>query len=339
MSNPEMPSQIQTVTHAEQGRGKRKDASFETINAPEEFPDVHFTVDTKKLVDYAFAQGDYGSWYFKDSPFGEPIGHPLLMANDLLFLFYETYDGNTAKGLHSHEKLWFHSPVQHGERVTVSGRYTEKYVNRGHGCVVLDAKAYGEDGRLLVHHRGTEVMSTRVADVSHKARAEVKGQRVEGKRNLELPVAKYASLDLPPLSPVVSSSSSFTQNQLNTFSWLARGYRNIHTDIDAARESGSGRTVVQALQQTGLLTKMLVDFFGETWFTDGHLDLRYVSPAYCEERLTAHAAVLGPVEQSGNVLELEVWIDAEDGRRTALGWARCRVGEDPSRPEQLINAE
>lgn len=44
-----------------------------------------------------------------------------LLANDLLFLFYQGYDGNTARGMHTHERLRFHAPAALGEMVTVTG--------------------------------------------------------------------------------------------------------------------------------------------------------------------------------------------------------------------------
>src|SRR5690606_22737729 len=114
---------------------QKKEARYELVEIPERFGPVEVVVDEAKVRAYAFSQGDYGSWYFGESPFGGPVGHPLVLANDLLFLFYEEYDGNTAQGLHTHEDLTFVNPVHVGERVTVSGGYVEKYERRGQGYV------------------------------------------------------------------------------------------------------------------------------------------------------------------------------------------------------------
>ena len=320
-------------THAELGAGRRKDADFDLVEEGEVFEPVSVRIDADKLLSYAFAQGDYGSWYFGDSPFGGPIGHPLLLANDLLFLFYEHYDGNTARGLHTHEQLGFHAPVRFGETVTVSGVYSQKYVSRGRGYVVLEAEARGEDGRLLVTHRGTEIMRTVTSEVAGRSLGSPQGRRVEAVIDASLPVAERARPGIPPRSGVPGVSRHFTQDQMSTFSWLSHGYRNVHTDIERARESGVGRTIVQALQQTGLITQAMVAFFGESWFTSGRLDMRYTHPAFCREQLTVGAAVLG--EADGR-LELEVWVDADTGARTALGWASAAIGSDERRPAPLL---
>ena len=329
MTSAELP------IHAERGAGLRKDADWDLVEIPEDFGPTRAVVDEDKRRAFAFAQGDYGSWYFGDSPFGGPVGHPMLFANDLLFLFYENYDGNTAEGLHTHEQLTFHSPVRAGEHVSFSGRYIEKYVKRGQGYVVLLAEARGDDGRLITTHRGTEIMRTRVEEVAGQSRGSVPARPVLATTEDTVPPVTRAALGLPERSGLVPLSRHFTQDQMNTYSWLAQGYRNVHTDHGRARDSGSERTIVQALQQTGLLVDLLVDFFGETWFTTGELDLRYINPAYCGETLTAHAAVLAPLEDGR--LEIEVWIEKDGGVRTVLGWAKAAVGDSGERPVQLLH--
>ena len=323
----------ETVTHAEAGRGQRKDASFDLVAIPEPFGPVTLTIDQDKLRTFAFAVDDYSSWYFGASPFGGPIGHPILLANDLLFLFYENYDGNTAEGLQSHERLTFHSPARVGETITVSGAYTEKYENRGHGYVVMDAEARGEDGRLIIHHHGTEIMRTRAGEVGGSSKPSEVTRRVSARIDHTLPFAPVAKAGLPGGTGVPGVTRRFHQDQLNSFSWLARGYRNVHTDIDNARKSGVGRTFVQALQQTELIAQAMVQFFGAAWFTSGELDLRYTHPAFTGDELTVRAAV---VSDDGETQELEVWIDTETGIRTALGWARAQIDSDPARPHQLL---
>ncbi|WP_167133098.1 MaoC/PaaZ C-terminal domain-containing protein [Paramicrobacterium chengjingii] len=320
------------ITHAE-AHANGKDASFDAIVIPEPFPSTEVTLDHDRARSYAFAQGDYNSWYFDESPFGGPIGHPLQLANDLLFLFYETYNGNTAEGLQTHEQLRWQSPLHLGETVLVEGGYVERYVNRGHGYVVMEAEARGSDGRSIIAHRGTEIMRTRAGKVSGKSRATPSGRRVVGAPDLSLPSLTRAALGAAAGTPIVGLTRHFTQDQMNVFSWLSHGYRNVHTDIGRARDSGVDRTIVQALQQTGLITEAMVAYFGASWFTTGELDLRYTHPAFCEEDLTVQGAVVG---DDGAAQELEVWIDSQSGHRTALGWARAQVTDDERRPRSLI---
>jgi acyl dehydratase len=312
-----------------------KEARFELVEIPEPMGPVAVTVDRRKVLDYAYSQDDFGSWYFGDSPFGGPVGHPLVLANDLLFLFYENYDGNTAQGLHTHEHLTFHAPVPVGEQVTVTGAYTEKYVRRDQGYVVLEAEARAADGSLLVRHVGREIMRTVAGDVVGRSRAahDERPRSVLGTVDDSVPALTVASLDAPARAGLPARTIAFTQDQMSVFSWAGRGYANVHTDRRKAAASGLDRTIVQAQQQTGFIVSNLVDVFGASFFTSGELDLRFVSPAFVGDELTTSGAVVGAADGR---LELEVWVDKADGTRTALGWASALVGDDVTRPVSLL---
>ncbi|WDZ91021.1 MaoC/PaaZ C-terminal domain-containing protein [Nocardiopsis sp. HUAS JQ3] len=312
-----------------------KEARYELVEIPERFGPVTLDVDQQKVLDYAYAQRDFGDWYFRDSPFGGPVGHPLVLANDLLFLFYQGYDGNTAQGLHTHETLRFHSPVAVGETVTVDGGYTEKYEARGQGYVTLEATARGADGRVLVEHVGKEIMRTVAGDIVGKGRSAESSRKRSVKAVVDtgVPAITTAVHGAPERVGIPARSIAFTQDQMSVFSWAGKGYANVHTSLDKAAETGLDRTIVQAQQQTGHIIANLVDVFGATWFTSGELDLRFVSPAYVGDVLTTTGAVLG--ERDGR-LELEVWVENDHGTKTAVGWASAEIGDDPARPARLI---
>lgn len=312
-----------------------KEARYELVEIPEPFGPVTLDVDARKVVDYAYAQHDFGDWYFRGSPFGGPVGHPLVLANDLLFLFYEGYDGNTAQGLHTHETLRFRSPVAVGETVTVEGGYTEKYESRGQGYVTLEAVARGADGRVLVEHVGKEIMRTVAGDIVGQGRSATSGRTrsVEATVDETVPPITAAVHGAPVRAGTPSRTTAFTQDQMSLFSWAGKGFANVHTSREKAAETGLDRTIVQAQQQTGHIIANLVEVFGASWFTTGELDLRFVSPAYVGDVLTTTGAVLG--ENDGR-LELEVWVENGDGVKTAVGWASAAIDGDPARPVQLI---
>jgi acyl dehydratase len=312
-----------------------KEALYELVEVPEQFGPIDVHVDAAKVRNYAFAQGDYGSWYFRESPFGHRIAHPLILANDLLFLFYDKYDGNTAQGLHTHEKLVFESPIHVGETVTVSGAYTEKYEKRGQGYVVLEAEARGEDGRVVTRHIGREIMRTVAGDIvgNDRSRPQDRSRTVRGRADPGLPVAERAQAQLSPGTPIAALTGSFDQDQMSTFSWAGRGYSNVHTSLEKAAKAGLDQTIVQAQQQTGLLVQAMVSFFGAAWFKGGELDLRFVAPLFVDEEVTTGGAVLG--DHDGR-LELEVWAQKNDGTRTALGWASADLDGVTAGPVQLL---
>lgn len=312
-----------------------KEARFELVEVPEAFGPVEVLVDRRTVLDYAFAQDELRDWYFVDSPFGGPVAHPLVLANELLFLFYQRYDGNTAQGLHTHEHLRFHSPILHGETVTITGGYTEKYERRGQGYVTLEATATGDDGRVLVEHVGREIMRTVAGDVvgGHRSEGEQRSRTVVGTVDPALPLAMRAAHGLPERAALPTRTTAFTQDQMSVFSWAGRGFANVHTSVEKAAASGLDRTIVQAQQQTGHVLANLVDVFGASWFTSGDLDLRFIAPAFVDERLTTSGAVLG--EADGR-LEVEVWVEKDDGTRTAVGWASAAIDDDDRRPTTLL---
>lgn len=305
----------------------KKEALYELVAIPEPFGPVDVVVDYEKIKSFAFAVDDYNEWYLgPGSPFGGAIGHPLVLANDLLFLFYDKYDGNTARGLHTHERLSFRSPARRGERVTVSGAYIDRYERRGQGYVVLEATARGEDGRELVRHSGIEIMRAHAGSlVGRRSVSEPEGRRVTGELADE-PIARHARLGLVPRTPIAPLAKDVTQERMYVFSWGGRGYRNVHTDPQVAAASGLDRTLVQAQQQASFIAEAMTSFFGPAWFTTGELDLRFVSPAFAGDRLTVEGAVLGEAQTaSDRGLELEVWVQREDGTKTAIGWASAAL--------------
>lgn len=312
-----------------------KEALFELVEVPEPMGPVTQVVDRRFVLDYAYAQDDFRDWYFVDSPFGGPVGHPLVLANELLFLFYDKYDGNTAQGLHTHELLRFRSPVRVGETVTVDGGYTEKYERRGQGYVTLEATARGEDGRVLVEHVGKEIMRTVAGEVVGQGRAkdEKRERTVLAVVDPDAEIAALARPGLAKRAPLPTRRAQFTQDQMSVFSWAGRGYENVHTSREKAAAAGLDRTIVQAQQQTGLIVANLIDLFGTTWFTSGDLDLRFVSPAFVGDTLTTSGAVID--ERDGR-LEVEVWIDNQEGTKTAVGWASAEISEDLTRPRALL---
>ena len=316
-----------------------KEARYELIETPEDFGTVRVIVDRDKVLGHAFAQGDFQDWYFAASPFGGPVAHPLVLANDLLFHFYQRYDGNTAQGLHTHERLVFHAPIPVGETVTITGVYTDKYERRGKGYVRLQAEARDEDGRLLITHDGCEIMRTVAGDVVGRNASGGRGEArtVSGYVDESLSRVDRAAAGLGTGQPLVTLTRHFTQDQMNTFSWAGKGFANVHTSLDKAAASGLDHTIVQAQQQTGILVELLTSFFGAAMFQGAELDLRFVSPAFVGDRLTAGGAVVSETgAKDGRRLELEVWIDNEDGRRTALGWASARLDAVTPGPTPLL---
>jgi acyl dehydratase len=203
----------------------------------EDFGPIEEVVDDYK-VKVCIHDGRLQPLVLRRVPLRKPIGHAGILANDLLQLFTQVYDPNTVVGLHTQEELWFVNPVYAGERVRLYGKYVEKYERRGKGYVVMEADARGEDGRVLLRHRGVEILHVEPGPVVGKGTAEAPEKRVTGEYRKDLPPVASARLASPP-GPPSTRWSRGQQEQMAVFSGVGKHLRNIHTDIEIARKEAS----------------------------------------------------------------------------------------------------
>ena len=299
-----------------------KQARYELVEVGEEFGPIDEVVDDFMIKRFAFQMDDYHPWCFGESPFGKRIGHAAILGNELLQLFTTVYDPNTVVGLHTQEELWFHNPVFCGERVRLLGKYVEKYERRGKCYVVMEAEARGEDGRLLLHHRGIEIMRIQPGPVVGRSTAEVVENRVTGEYRRDLEPVTTARPGLAPNTPVAPLTKEIHQDQIAVFSRVGRHLKNIHTDLEVARQGGLRTTLAQGMMEFIYGTELLTRFFGASWFTSGWQKIKFLRPVFEGDAVTTRAVVTGETrEGDGTRLELEVWVENAQGEMTAAGWA------------------
>lgn len=303
-----------------------KEGLYELIEIPEKFEQIKYKVDDHKIKTYAFTQNDYHPWYFNDSPFGKRIGHASILGNDLLSLFLTEYDPNSIIGLHTQEEMWFHNPVFVDEEVTLEGEYTEKYEKRNKGYVVMNAEARGADGRLLVKHRGIEIMRIHAGSVVAKKTAKVEEDVVTGEYNKNIEPAESAKIDLKVgtlVKPLVKETSP---EQAAVFSWAGKYFKNIHNNMEQAEKAGLDLPLVQGQQQVGYLIEMLTNFFKEKWFYSGWIRVKFIRPVKVGETVTCKAVIKEFIEDNGKVkMKLDVWVENEEGEMTIIGWASSEI--------------
>lgn len=308
------------------GAKKLKEARFELVEVGEEFGPVEEVITDYKVKQFAFTVDDFHPWYFGESPFGRRIGHAAILANDLLQLFTTVYDANTVVGLHTQEELWFHNPVFVGERVRLWGKYVDKYERRGKGYVVMEAEARGEDGRLLVRHRGVEIMHIQPGPVVGGGTAREVERRVTGEYRRDVEPVSRARPGLLAGTPLTRLVKTVTQEQMSVFSGCGRHLRNIHTDIEVARRGGLPGTIAQGMMEFIYITELLTSFFGVSWFTTGWQKMKFLRPVFAGETVVCRGVVTGETSDTeGTRLELEVWVENAQGQMTAAGWASARV--------------
>jgi acyl dehydratase len=302
-----------------------KDATFDAMEVGEELGPIELVVDDHAIKQFAFTVDDHHPWFLGgESPFSERVAHAAILVPWLLRLLNTRYDPNTEVGLHQKEEIWFDSPVKLGERVIMTGSFTDKYVKRDKGYIVTDAEARSlDDGRLLVRHRSIEIArvdpNVKLGGGSGERSAAaryVSGEWPADREPAER-VTRATTLGTPFLGPV----KTVHQDQMSVFSNVQAGWRNIHTDVEVARRAGSDRTIAQGLMQSMYISELGTRLFGRSWHESGWTLHTFLHPVYAGDTLIAKAVVVdhpGPPERDR--VELEVWLENQDGVKVIVGW-------------------
>jgi acyl dehydratase len=309
-----------------------KEPVYETIEIPEEFGPVDVLVDDLKIKRFAFVADDFGDWYLKRSPWGPRIGQPGLLANDLLQLFTTRYAPSRVVGLHTVEELWWQRPVTLGERVRLTGRYVDRYEQRGQGSVVMEAEARAAGGELLLRHRGVEIMRTLPGEVGGRGstRGGGDGPRITGEHDASLPLVERLGADAAPGQGLAPLRKEVTFEQMAVFSRLGEFVRNIHNDLEKARDdAGLDVPIIQGQHQVCYLAERAVRAFGAAWFSGGHLKVKFLRPVKAFDVIDVAGAVRA-LERDGSstMVDLDLWIRGADGALVTVAWARCELRAD-----------
>lgn len=299
-----------------------KPQTYEGVEIPEELGPIQIEVTEELVKQYAFCMDDYRAWHFGESPFGGPVAHASLLANDLLTVYCSVYDRRNGSALHTEEELTFHSPVPVGEKVIITGRYVDKFIRRGNGVVVMEAEARDESGKLLISHRGAEIMKVHPGDVIGRSSAEAPAERIVPETLDVVPVGKPTA-GTAPGTPIPSKSKKLSQDQISVYSFIGEHERNFHNDLELAQSYGLDNTIAQGLQTAGYFSDVCTDFFGADWFTSGRIKAKFLQPVYPKSILTTTGKVVGqePAENGRVTTRLELWARDQDNRLVSVAWA------------------
>jgi acyl dehydratase len=133
-----------------------KKLTFESVTVGDEFVSDDHLVTPEDVETYAFAVDDHHPWFFGPSPFGGPVAHPTLLANQALRLRHSTYIVHA--GLHARMEFNFLEPIRPGMRVRSRGRVIDKYRRRGKPYMVTEYITEDERGTPLVRGQFTQMI-------------------------------------------------------------------------------------------------------------------------------------------------------------------------------------
>jgi acyl dehydratase len=303
---------------------------FELVEIPEDFGPRELVVDGARVKAFAFAQDDYWPWHFSASPFGGPVGHASILANELMQIYFERYRidvhedrrGAWLEEAHVEEALWFESPVFVGETVVLRGRFVDKYVRGGRGAVVLEGEARAADGRLIMGHRAIEYFAMDgPGQDTHAAREEEPMRRVRPEAAAGIAPAPCARPGIEPGTPIATLEKTISFSQQLVFSTLDHpaARRSVHTDHAIARRAGLQAPLVQGQQLACHVSESMTRFFGDAWYTSGRVRVKFLGGVCAGETIRVCGSVHGSARRGGSdVLELDVWIEDGAGKIVAV---------------------
>jgi hypothetical protein len=106
--------------------------------------------------------------------------------------------------------------------------------------------------------------------------------------------------------------------------------RNLHTDIEKAREAGLPGIIASGTQTEGLLVEMLIGLFGEAWLHRGALEIKFPRSVLVGDTVRCRA-VLREIERPGgrDGYRLDVWCENQAGDKVIIGTAACALDRSP----------
>ena len=122
--------------------------------------------------------------------------------------------------------------------------------------------------------------------------------------------------------------TAFSGGPLNTPAWLRK---NIHTDLETARESGLDTIYVSSTQYLGHLAEFMIELFGIGWLSLGTTsNLKFIHPV-AEDDTVQTKARIADISADGTC-SMEVWCENQEGTQVMVGEASGRITDRSGRP-------
>lgn len=111
-----------------------------------------------------------------------------------------------------------------------------------------------------------------------------------------------------------------------TFSQPRWPDQNLHTSLEKAREAGLPGIIVSATQFEGHLIDLLIDLFGEAWFSAGMIETKIPKSLMLDDTVQPKA-VLREIRDDGEcrTFVLDVSCENQRGEQVLVGTASCRL--------------
>ena len=102
--------------------------------------------------------------------------------------------------------------------------------------------------------------------------------------------------------------------------------KNIHTDLECARNSGLTTRIASATMSEGYIVELMIDLFGESWLTEGRMSLKFIAIIAVGDTVLPKAIIRSKqAENSGVRFVMEVWCENQHGNKVVIGTATSLV--------------
>lgn len=136
---------------------KREGETAHKAAVGEELGPIQYEITEETIKEYADIADSHHPWFLKDSPFGGPIAHPTIGANDYSQVLNTKYSAYAV--VHTRAAHEFINPIRPGKSYTVKGKIVDRYTRRGRDYLVIETVTTDEDGLEVVRSRNTWLLS------------------------------------------------------------------------------------------------------------------------------------------------------------------------------------
>ncbi len=130
--------------------------SYEILEVGQAFRSDERLLRPQDVEAYAYAIDDYDPWFFEPGPFGSPVAHPTILANQALFLRHNHY--MVPAGLHARMTYEFLAPIPLGTRARTLGTMVDKYWRRDKPYMVTGYETVDETRGPLVRGQFVQML-------------------------------------------------------------------------------------------------------------------------------------------------------------------------------------
>ena len=129
-----------------------KQMLYDNMVVGEELPTLEFQYDEEMQGRFLIALEDENPWYWKESPWGDPILHHALVDDTPMNAVQQRYDYPFG-WVHARQETEFHNPLPVGKPVKVYSKVVDLYRKRDKGYIVIESAVVDEDGTTILVSR------------------------------------------------------------------------------------------------------------------------------------------------------------------------------------------